>query len=189
MHDQEPPTATPTPPPAPVVAASNLRRSRGARALNIALAGALVLAVAGVAFAVGRFTAPATVSAGNFPGGGQFFRNGQDGGNGQGGGKGQGPGEFLGGGGITLEGTVESIDANTLTLKTASGQTIQIALDGTTTYHRQSDASASDVTTGGRVLVRLDGRGGFSSGGPQSTAGTTGGNPTGPSASDITVEP
>ena len=180
--------------PARVVAAPAVRRSGAARLLNIALAGALVLAVAGVAFAAGRFTAPSTVSAGNFPngGGGQFFRNGQggqDGQNGQGGQNGTpGRGGFLGAGGITIEGTVESVDATTLTLKTASGQTIQIALDGSTTYHAQSDASASDVKSGGKVLVRLDARGGFFGGGPQSTAGT-GGTTTGPSASDVTVVP
>jgi len=221
MHDQEPTTTIPTPQPAvgptatmppptappatepgyvaPLTSPAIVRKPRATRILNIALAGALVLAVAGVAFAVGRFTAPSLVSAGNFPGGGgQFFRNGQGGqggangqGNtgGQGGASGQGRGGFLGAGGLTLEGTVESIDANSLTLELASGQTIQIALGGSTTYHRQSDASASDVTAGGKVLVRLDGRGGFFGGGPQSTAGTAGGTATGPSASDITVVP
>jgi hypothetical protein len=162
----------------------------GSRILNVALAGALVLAIAGVAFAIGRFTAPATASAGGFQdgNGGQFFRNGQGGGNGgQGGGNGGqgGPGGLFAGG-LTLEGTVESVTDTTLTLKTASGQTIQVALNGTTTYHAQTDATASAVTTGGKVLVRLNGRGGFvgGNGGPAAS-----GAPTSPTANDVTVVP
>src|SRR6185369_17849315 len=85
-----------------------------------------------------------------------------------------------------LEGTVESVTDTTLTLKTASGQTIQVALNGSTTYHAQTDATASDVTTGGKVLVRLSGRGGFvgGNGGPAAS-----GAPTSPTANDVTVVP
>jgi hypothetical protein len=163
------------------------------RALNLLLGGALVLAVAGVAFAAGRMTAPApSLTGGNFPGnfpGGNFPGGGQ-GGNGQGRGNGNGNGGvfFGGGAGPTIEGTVESITDTTLTLKTADGQTIQIALDGDTSYHRQSDASDSDVVTGSKVLVRLDFRRGDGQGGPQATAGT-GGTTTGPTANDVTVVP
>ena len=58
-------TTTESPPlPAPVPAAPVVRKARGGRILNYALGGALVLAIAGVAFAVGRVTAPPTVSAG-----------------------------------------------------------------------------------------------------------------------------
>ena len=212
MHDQlpttpgqdpaTPPAGTPptaTPPAATVPAspdeplpfaqeavAPGTRRPRGARLLNYALAGALVLAIAGVAFAVGRFTAPAAANAGGFAngGGGQFFRNGQGGQNGANGGADGRGGLFAGG--LTLEGTVESVTDTTLTLKTASGQTIQIALDGSTTYHAQTDATASQVTTGGKVLVRLNGRGGFggANGGPAAS-----GAQTSPTAGDVTVVP
>jgi hypothetical protein len=159
------------------------RRARGARLLNVALAGAVALAIAGVAFAAGRLTAPAAVTAGGPNGGpGQVF--GKDGQGIQNGGP-NGRGAFLSGG-PTIEGTVESITDTTLTLKTADGQTIQIALDGSTTYHAQTDASADDVAAGGKVLVRLDvgaaGAGG--NGGP-----TASGRPTGPTASDVTVVP
>jgi hypothetical protein len=186
----EPPSAaTPaaTVPVAPVTPVKS--KPAGSRILNLALAGALVLAIAGVAFAVGRFTAPATASAGGFQNGngGQFFRNGQGGQGGQGGGNGGqgGPGGLFAGG-LTLEGTVESVTDTTLTLKTASGQTIQIALSGSTTYHAQTDATASAVTTGGKVLVRLNGRGGFfgGNGGPAAS-----GAPTSPTANDVTVVP
>src|SRR5690349_20096310 len=62
------------------------------RALNILLGGALVLAVAGIAFAAGRLTAPAaTITGGNFPGGGVFNgQTGPNGGNGNGGFQGRG---------------------------------------------------------------------------------------------------
>ena len=61
----------------------------------------------------------------------------------------------------------------------ASGQTIQIALDSTTTYHAQTDASATNVATGGQVLVRINLRA------PDGGVTTV----SGPSARDITVEP
>lgn len=162
------------------------RTSRGVRLLNVALASAIALAIAGVAFAAGRLTAPSAVAAGRFGNGapGQVFD-----GNGNGGGRGQGgAGGFLAGGGITIEGTVESITDTTLTLKTASGQTIQVALNDTTTYHAQSDASAGDVKTGGTVLVRLNLRGG-ANGGPGSSPGTGTGGPTNPSARDVMLVP
>lgn len=171
------PSATPT--------ARTAARQGNARLLNLALLGAVVLAIGGVAFAAGRMTAPTLVGTfqgpnGQFPGGPQgSFVPGQ-GGQLPGGGQG-GPGALLGNGGITIEGTVESITDTTLTLRTADGQTIQIALDGSTTYHAQSDASADDVTTGGTVQVRLNGgRIGAGNGGPG--AG-------GASASDVTVVP
>jgi hypothetical protein len=178
--------------PPPVVPAPAVRRSRGARILNAVLAVAVALAIAGVAFAVGRLTAPAAAFAGRFGNGGpgQIF-NGNGNANGSGWGQaGQGgAGGFLAGGGITVQGTVESITDTTLTLKTASGQTIQVALEGTTTYHAQSDASASDVKTGGTVLVRLNLRGGAGNGGPGSSPGTGTGGATNPTASDVMVVP
>jgi hypothetical protein len=186
-NESAPPASAGAMPP-PFVPAPPVRRSRGARILNAVLAVAVALAIAGVAFAVGRLTAPAAVAAARFGNGGpgQIF-NGNGAGRGQGG-QG-GVGGFLAGGGITVEGTVESITDTTLTLKTASGQTIQIALAGATTYHAQSDASASDVKTGGTVLVRLNLRGGAGNGGPGSSPGTSNGGATNAPASDVTVVP
>ncbi|HJP89450.1 MAG TPA: hypothetical protein VJ850_10495 [Candidatus Limnocylindrales bacterium] len=195
------PVAAATAQPAIPVSAGPVKSKGGVsnRALNLLLGGALVLAVAGIAFAAGRMTAPvATITGGNFPGGGTF--NGQAGGNGNGNGNGgfQGRGNgnggaiFGGGAGPTIEGTVDSISDTTLTLKTTDGQTIQIALNGDTSYHRQSDASESDVVTGSKVLVRINfQRGGFG-GGPQATAGTGGGTTStggGLTANDVTVVP
>jgi hypothetical protein len=175
------PDLAPTPPAAPV-ATTPARRGPSARVLDTILAGALVLAAAGIAFAIGRMTAPAAaaITRGNFPGGGQGPNGYFDGRQGQGG---LGGRAFLGGagGGVTIDGTVESVSPTTLTLKLASGQTIQIALDPTTTYHAQTDASSSDVVTGGKVLVQLDlGRGG---------APGEDGSVNGPTARDITVVP
>lgn len=166
-----------TPTPAP--------KTRGGASswINVALGLALVIAVGGVAFAAGRMTAPASAAGAgglNGPGGRTFVGDGYFP-NGFPGGKGGGQGAF--GGGASVEGTVTAVTADSITIKTASGQEITIALDGTTTYHQQSSATASDVKTGGTVIVRL----GFNrnrTGGPAAS-----GAPTGPTATDVTVVP
>jgi hypothetical protein len=86
-------------------------------------------------------------------------------------------GGLLGATGPQLKGQVVDVTADLLTLKLASGQTIQIALDGTTTYHKQATAAAGDVTKGSQVVVGLGRRGAVAGG----TGGIVGG------ASDITV--
>lgn len=118
----------------------------------IALALAGVLVIGGGGFALGRVTAPGPAFAG-FPGGG----NGPNGGNGfpglGGGPNGPGGGGFRGGG---LEGTVESISGDTMTLKTANGSTITVTLSSTTTYAKQVDGQASDITQGATVRIGLN---------------------------------
>jgi hypothetical protein len=170
------PTAVATPAPAPA-----RRGANGSRVLNVVLGIALVLAVGGIGFATGRVTAPPTTLANGRPGGPVF--NGTGGTNGQG----RAGGGLFAAGGPTLEGTVESVTDTTMTIKTADGQTIQVALNGSTTYHAQTDATSNDVATGGKVLVRLDvgSFGGANGGGPNATAGTGGG----PTARDVTVVP
>lgn len=147
--------------------------------INVALGLAVAVAIGGVAFAAGRMTAPAAVAANgngrNFPGGfqsGGYFRGGYFGGPGDG----QGGRGLFGAGGATIQGTVTSISADKITITTAGGQTVDIALDGSTTYHLESSASSGDVKTGGTVIVRL-------------TIRQSGGNQTGPSASDVTIVP
>jgi hypothetical protein len=182
--DQDKPTDShflaPEPAPTDRVPTPAAQKRGSARLINLALGGALVLAVAGVAFAGGRMTAPAsagTIPRGNgFPGGGVF--------NGNGGPRASngivgGPGGIVTGGGATIEGTVDSVTDTTLTLKTADGQTIQIALEGTTTYHAQTNASSDEVKAGGKVLVRIGFRG----------AGGTGTGAANLSAGDVTVVP
>jgi len=114
----------------------------------IALALAGVLVVGGGGFALGRVTAPSPTFAG-FPGGG----NGGNGFPGFGGGA-NGPGVGFRGGG--LEGTVESISGDTMTLKTANGSTITVTLSSTTTYTQQVDGQASDITQGATVRIGVN---------------------------------
>jgi hypothetical protein len=127
-------------------------RNRSGMLTTLLLAGALVVATAGVAFAVGRVTAPASSSAarGNFgangTGSGQF----PTGSGGAGGFRGG-----LGNGGVSLTGTVTAIDGQTLTLTLANGQTVKVDLSGSTTYHTASSATAGDVTSGSSVVVQV----------------------------------
>jgi hypothetical protein len=134
------------------------KSSSGGRWLNVVLVIAAAVAIGGVAFAIGRGTAPVSaattgdgrVFGGTFPGG-SFVP-------GASGAPGFGRGGFGGGlGGLTIEGTVESVDGDTLTIKTANGQTIKVTTGASTTYHTQTDATAADVQSGKTVEVRLDG--------------------------------
>jgi hypothetical protein len=75
------------------------------------------------------------------------------------------------------------VSGNSLTIKTASGQTITVTTGASTTYNTQSPASASDVRAGATVEVQLDGGGG---GRPTASATTTG--PVG-TAGSVTVIP
>lgn len=169
------------PPVEPVAAARPKPRSATPGWINIALGLAVAVAIGGVAFAAGRMTAPTAVPGANngfgrnVPGGfqgGGYGRGGYFGGPGNGEG---GRGAF-GAGGATIQGTVTSISADKITITTAGGQTVDIALDGTTTYHLESSASSGDVKTGGTVIVRL-------------TLRQAGSTQTGPSASDISIVP
>jgi len=138
-------------PPAPV------RSKRRVDLQAMLLAVAALVAVGGVAFAAGRLTAPAqTVSNrtglgnGAFPGGGQF----QGGGNGNGGfGNGNGLGRL--GAGVTLEGTVVAVASDHISLRLASGTTVDIPIDSSTTWHRQTAATSADATAGVSALIRL----------------------------------
>jgi hypothetical protein len=170
----------------PVANARVQPRSRSSRAVNLALGGALAIAVAGVAFAVGRGTASTSVAGGpdgqapfggpgaSFqPGGGQAFRGG------------------LGGESrLSIRGTVTGVDAASVTITTSSGTTITLSTNGDTGYHQRSAATAADVATGKTVVVEVDGFGGPGGGaGPGSSAAPSGGTATAPTATDITVVP
>ena len=142
--------------------------------LDLVLVGAAVIALAGVAFATGRLTAPAPVSATSAngaqtgaggPGGfgrqrGSFdpnasFAPGQGGfGGGQGG---------LGGAGVTITGKVVSVSATAITIQLSNGTEVNIPIDSSTAYHSQTSASSSDVKTGLSVEIQVTG--GFAAGG------------------------
>ena len=88
------------------------------------------------------------------------------------------------GGGRTITGTVAAIDADTLTITTESGQTMELTLGSDTTYSTKAPAASSDVTTGATVEIQLDfGAGGGALGGGAAAAGPIG------TASSVTVVP
>lgn len=159
-------------------------RPRGAAWVNIALAVAIAVAIGGIGFAAGRMTAPASTAGAGNGNGGRVFGNGTIPGNGYFPGGFPGDGNngaargFFGNGGGSIEGTVESMSGDTLTLKLADGSTIQVSLSGATTYHSQAAAASSDVKTGGKVIVRIQ-----LERGQGQAVGVT------PSASDVTIVP
>lgn len=168
------PIQSPSPasfPPAPVAGRSSVNGL-----LTIILAGAILVAVGGIAFYVGRQTAPAPQQAlaGGFGAAGAG-RNGGSGGFGNGAGGLNRIGGGLGGG-VTIEGTVTAAATDSLTLRLQNGQTITIPLSSSTTYHRQAAAASGDVTSGATVLVRVTGR-------AQETAGTAPGSSSAPAPS------
>src|SRR5450432_296787 len=118
-----PPPAPPTSfAPAPLVATMTPRKNRASAGTALLLVGALV-AIGGVAFAVGRVTAPAAATttglgaAGRGTGGEGGFGAGGFGGAGGAGGFGAGG---RNGGALSVTGTVVSIDANTIQIKLAN---------------------------------------------------------------------
>ena len=188
MHTFAPPEGSapgggPGDPAAPSPVAVPPKKGSG-RLVNAALAIAVVVAVAGVTFALGRATAPASASgfpgvgdgglpgAGSVPGG--SFDPGAAG----------GPGAF-GGRTMTMTGTVTAVDGSTMTLTTSGGQTVTIDTSEST-YHAQAAATAADVTTGSSVQVSVTGMGGF--GRPDASAAPDAGAGTSTiSATDVTI--
>jgi preprotein translocase subunit YajC len=145
------PPAGPTPTSQAPAAVVRPARSTN-RLLDAALVAAAALAIGGVAFGIGRATAPAT--AAEFPGGalqlpgrlvtpdGSFDPNG---------------GPRVGfSGGLTIDGTVTAIDGDKLTLKLGDGTELTLTLDSSTAYHQATDARASDVTVGDDVSVKVN---------------------------------
>jgi hypothetical protein len=151
------PSPTPSPSPAPIASP----KKKGGGLVNVVLVVAALVAVGGIAFAVGRTTAPAQASGfrgqGVSQGGTQAFP-GMPGGSfdpSQ-----MGPGGLPGGGDrtMTISGTVTSLDGTTMVITTASGNQTTIDVSGAA-YHSQADASAADVTVGSQVSVATEGFG------------------------------
>ena len=171
--------SAPVSPVAPVVVA---KRGGGGRWVNVLLGVAAVIAVGGVAFAIGRSTAPAAAT-GFVPGGmvidggpiGSFDPNVVPGG---------GPGgPAMLGSGPTIQGTVTSVDADSITVKLASGDEMTFALDADTTYHESTATEPGAVKVGDEVAVQADG-GRFTVGGDGGQAGQRSDDLT---ANDVTV--
>ena len=176
-----PPTSAPPTSfaPAPLIATTK-PGNRASLGTALLLVGALV-AIGGVAFAVGRVTAPTATAATNGLGAGRGTGNG---GTGFGGGPvgSGGPGGFGGvgrtGGGLSVSGTVVSIDASTIQVKLANGTTETLNLAPTVTYRDSTTGSASDVTPGSTVDIGLSlgaGTGPTASGQPRPSGGFGGG--------------
>jgi Domain of unknown function (DUF5666) len=150
------PPAGPDLNPAPIPAVAVAPRQKAGGILNLLLIGAAILAVGGVAFAIGRTTAPASA----FPGVGRVTDGGTvlppDGSFAPGAG---GPAGLVLGGTLAVDGTVKSIDADSVTLTLENGEDITFELDASTTYRAATDASAADVAVGDQVSVKVAGGG------------------------------
>jgi hypothetical protein len=146
------PASAPAQPPAPVSVRSSASGSSRGTPILLALAG--LVAVAGLAFLGGRLTAPAASAATTgYPAGGAGGALGASASFVPGAGLyGAGLGDAAG---LSLEGTVESIEGTTLTLRIADGSTVTVDLSGSTTYHQQAAASSSAVTAGSQVQVQV----------------------------------
>jgi hypothetical protein len=172
VRDPFPPaTAAPAIEPVRPLAPAPRKRSSGMW-LNVLLVVAAAVAIGGVSFALGRSTAPVATTAAARGG----FGTGQFAGNGAGrsfdpnasfpaGAGGFGAGGFGGrGANVGISGTVDSVTAASITIKTANGQTITLSLDGQTTYHQSTAATSSAVTPGATVTVRVGGLAGAGQG-------------------------
>ena len=90
-----------------------------------------------------------------------------------------GPRGFAADGGLAIDGTVTSVDADSITLTLGNGEEMTLALDGDTTYHEATDATAADVAVGDDVSVKVDGGGRIqSSNGGSTTTDLTAGDVT-----------
>jgi hypothetical protein len=143
-----------------------------------------LVALGGIGFAVGRATSNGSTgnqtsngaAAGNFGADGSFepgqFRPGTS-----------GAPDFRGvAGSTTVTGTVESVSADSMTVRLADGQTVTIALGSSTTYHGQTSATSSQVTTGSTVVVQTTA--GSTSASASASPGTGSTNRT---ATDVTI--
>jgi hypothetical protein len=157
------PTPGPAPAQGPAPAPGRPRTSGGSsRGTTILYIVAGLIAVGGVAFAVGRVTAPAAAaSTSRFGTGAAAFRSQFGAGSSFAPGAargffgGTGAAGLAGGAAISLRGTVQSINGTTMTVQTASGSAVTVNLGSSTTYHKQAAASASDVTAGSQVVVQV----------------------------------
>ena len=177
--------------PGPVSAAPVRAKGGSGMLVNVLLAVALVVAVGGVAFAVGRVTAPATTASGRTG----FGTNGQGGfGPNASGAPGAGfNGGFggFGGGNVSIQGTVTAVTADSITIQLAGGQSITIPTNAQTTYRESQASTAAAVTSGATVLVQLPaGRGAFGNGnGNGNGNGGQGGGPNASGAPGRTLGP
>jgi hypothetical protein len=70
-----------------------------------------------------------------------------------------------------------------MTVQLADGQTVEVALGSSTTYHNQTSASSSDIAAGDTVQVQVSGGNGA---GPNASASASASSGT-RTATDVTV--
>lgn len=128
-------------------------RTRSTRHSSVLMLLAAAVAVGGLAFSIGRISAPA-----------------QPGSAARGTGASPGTAGTAGTSSMTLTGTIESIDGSATTIRTADGSTITVFIDGAT-FHGQAAASASDLASGADVQILLQGAGATSSITPAASPG------------------
>jgi hypothetical protein len=56
-----------------------------------------------------------------------------------------------------VTGTVVSVSGSSMTIQLTDGQTVQIAIGSSTTYHNQTAATSSNVAAGDSVQVQVSG--------------------------------
>lgn len=196
--DPVPPSTSPSsspPPIGPLVADRALRRS-SPRWVDVLLVAAVALAIGGVAFAIGRQTAPQALPGGAMlPGltdgggivvpGASMAPTGPDASGAPGRGPmGGGPGAVpLGGAGmgLALRGEVVAVGEGSITIRLESGEEQTLALDGATEFRQAAETSAETVAVGATVDIRA--------GLQPPTAGGGGGTQPALTASTVTVAP
>jgi hypothetical protein len=160
--------------PVPLVATTTPRKNRASAGTALLLVGALV-AIGGVAFAVGRVTAPAAAATtGGFGGAGRGTGTGEGGTGGFGAGGFGGAGGGRNGGGVSVTGTVVSVGTSTIQIKLSTGSTMTLNLGTNVTYRDSTTGSASDVTPGATVQIGFAlgaGTGATASGNPRPSGG------------------
>jgi hypothetical protein len=129
-------------------------RVRRSGSTPVLLAIGALMAVGGVGFAVGHLSGSGQTGTGQ-----QNGANGLPAGQFGPGASGRPDSGGLLGGGFTISGTVVSVFADSITLKLADGSTTTIAIDSSTAYHSQEDATIADVTAGDTVSVQTSGGG------------------------------
>jgi hypothetical protein len=160
-------------------------RPKRASSTSILLVVAALVATAGIGFAVGHTTGGST-TGGSTNGGANGFPAAADASGrpnfGAGGPNGSGGPNAAGLGSGTISGTVVSSTADSLTIKTADGQQVTVALGASTAYHSQASATNTDVAVGASVVVTT-------SNSASATGTTTGAAPSAGTrtATDITV--
>ena len=154
--------------PSVVAASANPKARKGGSSGSIVLVAAVVVAAAGLGFAGGRLTAPASASARGALANGGFgpFARGSFNPEASGNPARGGLGGAFGAGNFSIDGQVTAISNGSITVQTASGQSVTLTVPSTVTYHAQAPATSSDVAVGAQVQVSVTRGSPTASGGP-----------------------